>query len=173
MDDEAEAKRELDRLRAELTGFVVDAMAERMADGSQPQLGAQLAEAIDRRVDTAVEARVAKLRWPDPDDFAADVIAAARGGDGGAARAARPGAGKARSGQALPFGLGFLTALAVALVAWLVYGALQRPAAAPAAPPAPIANGVEPTSTGPVNVMIEGGSAGGAPGANQQQAPVR
>jgi hypothetical protein len=161
MDEEAEAGRELERLRAELTAFVVDAMSERMASGAQPELSAALAEAIDRRVDRAVEARVADLRWPDPEDFAGEVIAAARRNGGGGDGATRPGrpsgakAGSARAAAALPFGLGFITALGVVLVAYLVYASLQRPAPAPVAPPAPIANGVEPTSTGPVNVTVE------------------
>lgn len=165
MDDEAEAGREYERLRAELTGFVVDAMAERMASGAQPELGAALAEAIDRRVDSAVEARLAETRWPDPDKLAAQVVAATR--------ATKPGAAKGRAGAALPFLLGFVTALGIALVAYFVYSALQRPAPAPAAPPAPIANGVEPTSSGPVNVTVKGGNQAVPAAPANQQAPAR
>lgn len=164
MDDEAEAGRELERLRAELTGFVVDAMAERMASGAQPELGAALAEAIDRRVDKAVEARLAQTRWPDPDKLAAQVAAAARG--------ARPGAARVRAGAALPFLIGLLTGVAIALAAWFTYSMLQRPAPAPAAPPAPIANGVEPTSTGPVDVTVEGGNQAVPAAPANQQAPA-
>lgn len=167
MDDEAEAGRELERLRAELTGFVVDAMAERMASGAQPELSAALAEAIDRRVDRAVEARLAETRWPDPDKLAAQVAAAVRG--------TKPGTGvaKGRAGAALPFLLGFLTALGIGLVAYFTYSALRPPAPAPAAPPAPIANGVEPTSSGPVNVTVEGGNQAVPAAPANQQAPAR
>ncbi len=47
MDDEADAAREYDRLRAELADFVLNALAERMAQGQQPQLSQALVEAYD------------------------------------------------------------------------------------------------------------------------------
>ncbi len=91
MDDEADAAREYERLRAELADFVLDALAERIAAGQEPRLSQALVEAIDRRVDEAVAARIGRTEWPDPDAFADSVIAAAagRGGDGAAARARR------------------------------------------------------------------------------------
>ncbi len=95
MDDEAEAAREYERLRAELADFVLDALAERIAQGRQPELSQALVEAIDRRVDQAVSARVGSAEFPDPDAFADSVIAAAAGrspGTGG-----RDEAGTARS----------------------------------------------------------------------------
>ena len=79
MDDEADAAREYDRLRAELADFVLDALAERVAQGQQPQLSQALVEAIDRRVEEAVAARIHRSEWPDPDSFADSVIAAAAG----------------------------------------------------------------------------------------------
>lgn len=79
MDDEAEAAREYQRLRAELADFVLDALAERIAAGQQPQLSQALVDAIDRRVEQAVAARVGNAEWPDPDAFADSVIAAAVG----------------------------------------------------------------------------------------------
>lgn len=79
MDGEAEAAGEYERLRAELADFIVDALAQRMAAGEQPELSRALIEAIDRRVDEAVSARLASVEWPDPDAFADSVIAAAAG----------------------------------------------------------------------------------------------
>lgn len=84
MDDEADAAREYDRLRAELADFVLDALAERIAEGRQPELSQALVDAIDRRVDHALATRVGGADFPDPDAFADAVIAAAAG---------RPGAG--------------------------------------------------------------------------------
>lgn len=174
MDDEAEAGRELERLRAELTEFVVDAVSERMASGAQPELSAGLADAIDRRVDKAVGARMADVRWPDPDDFADQVIAAARRAGDGEPRSsgARKGAGRGGRPGLVPFALGFITALGIALVAYLVYSALQRPSAVQTNVQAPLVNGIEPTSMGPVNVLVEGGNAA-APAPANQQAPAR
>jgi hypothetical protein len=85
MDDETDAAREYDRLRAELADFVMDALAQRVAEGQQPQLSQALVEAIDRRVDQALSERIGRVEWPDPDAFADSVIAAAaaRGGGGG------------------------------------------------------------------------------------------
>lgn len=83
MADEAEAAGEYERLRAELADFVMDALAERIAAGGQPRLSQALVEAIDRRVDEAVAARLASAEWPDPDAFADSVIAAAAGRGGG------------------------------------------------------------------------------------------
>jgi hypothetical protein len=85
MDGEADAAGEYERLRAELADFVVDALAQRMAAGEQPELSRALADAIDRRVDEAVSARLASAEWPDPDSFAESVLAAAAGRGGGAA----------------------------------------------------------------------------------------
>ena len=82
MDGEAEAAGEYERLRAELADFIVDALAQRMAAGEQPELSRALAEAIDRRVDEAVSARLGRVDWPDPDAFADSVIAAAAGRSG-------------------------------------------------------------------------------------------
>jgi len=95
MDDEAEAAREYDRLRAELADFVLDALSERMARGDQPRLSQALAEAIDRRVDEAVSARLGRVEWPDPDGFADAVIAAAAGRAG----AERQEGARARRGE--------------------------------------------------------------------------
>jgi hypothetical protein len=77
MDSEADHAREYERLRAELADFVLDALAQRAAAGEQPQLSQALVEAIDRRVDQAVAARLSEVEWPDPDAFADQVIAAA------------------------------------------------------------------------------------------------
>lgn len=83
MDDEANPASEYDRLRAELADFVMDALAERIAQGQQPQLSQALVDAIDRRVEQAVAARVGSAEFPDPDTFADSVIAAAAGRSGG------------------------------------------------------------------------------------------
>lgn len=80
MSDEADAAREYDRLRAELAEFVLQALSEQIAAGQQAQLSQALVDAIDRRVDEAVAARLAAVEWPDPDAFAESVIAAAGGG---------------------------------------------------------------------------------------------
>jgi len=96
MDDEADAAREYERLRAELADFVLGALAERIAQGQQPQLSQALAEAIDRRVEEAVAARVGGMEFPDPDSFADSVIAAAAGRGGGSSERAESGASRAR-----------------------------------------------------------------------------
>ena len=83
MDSEADYAREYERLRAELADFVLNAVAEQMASGERPELSQKLAEAIDRRVDEAVAARLAQADWPDPDSFADQVLAAAAGRGGG------------------------------------------------------------------------------------------
>lgn len=176
MDDDADAGRELERLRAELTEFVVEALSERMASGAQPELGAALADAIDRRVDRSVDTRMADTRWPDPDEFASQVIAAARREGGGElprsspARSGRDDA--AGSGGMMRFVLGLLTGLGIALLGYFLYSALQRPTPVQANVQAPITSGIEPTSTGPVNVMVEGGNQA-APAPANQQAPAR
>jgi hypothetical protein len=86
MDDEADAAREYDRLRAELADFVLDALAERIAAGHEPELSQALVDALDRRVDHALAARVGNAEFPDPDAFADSVIAAAAGRSGGGDR---------------------------------------------------------------------------------------
>jgi hypothetical protein len=82
MDDEADAAGEYARLRAELADFVLDALAERIAEGRQPELSQAQVVAIDRRVEQAVSARVGRAEFPDPDAFADSVIAAAAGRSG-------------------------------------------------------------------------------------------
>lgn len=79
MTEDADAAREYERLRGELADFVLDVLAERIAAGQHPELSKALVEAIDRRVDEAVAARLASAEWPDPDAFADSVIAAAAG----------------------------------------------------------------------------------------------
>jgi hypothetical protein len=86
MDDQADAAREYDRLRAELADFVLDALAERIAEGRQPELSQALVDAIDRRVDHALSTRVGGTEFPDPDAFADAVIAAAAGRSAGGDR---------------------------------------------------------------------------------------
>lgn len=175
MNDEDDASREYERLRAELAEFVLEALTERMARGERPELSAALAEAIERRVDGAVDARIARL--PDPETFADDVIAAARGraGAGEERGPSRGGSGRSRgsprpSGFALiPFLLGFVAALGVTLAAYFVNGALQ-----PAAPvqtnvqTPPLENGVVPTSEGNVSVLVDDFNQAAPAGANQQ-----
>jgi hypothetical protein len=133
MDDEADAAREYDRLRAELADFVLDALAERMAQGQQPQLSQALVEAIDRRVEEAVAARVGRAEWPDPDSFADSVIAAAAGragasgdrGEGSAAKARRTGGDEERGARSQPRRprrltsgqIGLLALLGIAIIA--------------------------------------------------------
>jgi hypothetical protein len=102
MDDGAEASREYERLRAELADFVLNALAERIASGKEPRLSDALVEAIDRKVDAAVEERLTRSKWPDPDAFARDVLAAAGaqgsgGGERPPASASRPRSGETRS----------------------------------------------------------------------------
>lgn len=95
-DNEADHAAEGERLRAELAEFVLDALAQRAASGEQPQLAQAIADAIDRRVEQAVAARVGQVQFPDPDSFADQVIAAAaaRGFGGG-----EPPRLRARSGE--------------------------------------------------------------------------
>lgn len=61
MSDEADAEREYERLRAELAEFVLGVLSERIATGQEPQLSQALIDAIDRRVDAAVDERLGKL----------------------------------------------------------------------------------------------------------------
>lgn len=138
MADDADVARELERLRAELMEFVLDGLAERMAGGAHPELTGAVAEAIDRRVDQAVTARVQGLHWPDPRDFADQVVAAAGGGlasgNGEARRSPSHGTGdRARSrGSGMgvaglgPTATGFLAAIAIALVALAFWWLLIR-----------------------------------------------
>jgi hypothetical protein len=106
MDDGAEASREYERLRAELADFVLDALKERIAAGEEPRLSQALTEAIDKRVDAAVQDRLARATWPDPEDFAEAVIEAAGGRSPAGDRAAatlnrtRGAGGKSRSSGA-------------------------------------------------------------------------
>lgn len=58
MDDDADAVREYERLRAELAEFVMGVLAERLAAGEEPKLSQALIDAIDRRVEDAVAARL-------------------------------------------------------------------------------------------------------------------
>jgi len=138
MDDEADAAREYDRLRAELADFVLDAVARRVAEGGQPELSRALTEAIERRVDEAVSARLGKVEWPDPDAFADSVItaAAARGGNGAgdrietsASRARRSGESRSappRRGRRMSAGQWALIALiGIAALAALAYFVTQ------------------------------------------------
>jgi hypothetical protein len=98
MDDGAEASREYERLRAELADFVLNALAERIAAGEEPRLSEALVEAIEKRVDAAVEERLARSQLPDPDTFADEVLAAAARRGGGDDRPAAS-AGRARAGD--------------------------------------------------------------------------
>jgi hypothetical protein len=126
MNGDAEAARELDRLRTELLEFVVDALGERMANGDYAELSDRLVEAIDRRVDQAVAARLADTDWPDPDRFVDEVLAAAggRAGDGEAVRSSRRPA-PARRGGMTPLKIGLLMLGAVILTAAATYLVLQ------------------------------------------------
>lgn len=126
MNGDAEAARELDRLRTELLEFVVDALGERMANGDYAELSDRLVEAIDRRVDQAVAARLADTDWPDPDRFVDEVLAAAggRAGDDAAVRSTRRPA-PARRGGLTPLQIGLLMLGAVILTAAATYLVLQ------------------------------------------------
>ena len=170
MDGDAEIGRERERLRADLLDFLLAELATRSADGRAPELAGALAEAIDRRVDGAIADRLAGSDFPDPRRFADEVLAAA-----GGAAPRRSTAGKAasqRSSQLLPFLLGFVTALGVALVAWLVFNQLSRtPVETNIVPP--LVNGVEPTSTGPVNILVQEPANQAAPAAANGQVPAR
>lgn len=99
MDDGAEASREYERLRAELAEFVLDTLKERVAAGDEPRLSQALTEAIDKRVDVAVQDRLARAKWPDPQDFADAVVEAAggRGGDRLSATVTRTRAGEGKT----------------------------------------------------------------------------
>lgn len=127
MNGDADAARELDRLRTELLEFVVDAIGERMANGDYAELSDRLVEAIDRRVDQAVAARLADTDWPDPDRFVDDVLAAAagRGGDVEASRPARRPGAAPRRGRLTPLHIGLLMLGAVILTAAATYFVLQ------------------------------------------------
>ncbi len=61
MDDQTDAAREYERLRAELAEFVLEVLSERIATGKEPELSQALIDAIDRRVDAAVDERLGKL----------------------------------------------------------------------------------------------------------------
>jgi hypothetical protein len=161
MDGEADAAGEYERLRAELADFVLDALAQRIAAGEQPQLSQALVEAIDRRVDEAVSARLAQAQWPDPDGFADSVIAAAAGRGG--ARAANGESGRPRGpradelrprreplkarGNALKIGLIALVGIAiVAAAAFFLLRGLNGPVTNTVV--MNVANGLEPTPDG-------------------------
>lgn len=135
MDDEADHAREYERLRAELADFVLGALGERVASGEQPQLSQVLADAIDRRVDEAVAARIGKIKWPDPDEFADRVIAAidARGVVDGERPRARN-ADEAPTRRTAPLKVGtysrlqliLLAVIGVVIVAAIAYFILNR-----------------------------------------------
>jgi hypothetical protein len=127
MNGDADAARELDRLRTELLEFVVDSVGERMANGDYAELSERLVEAIDRRVDQAVAARLADTDWPDPDRFVDDVLAAAAGrsGDIEASRRARGPASGSRRRRLTPTHIGLLMLGAVILTAAVTYFVLQ------------------------------------------------
>ena len=140
MDDEADAAREYDRLRAELADFVLDALAERVAQGQQPQLSQALVEAIDRRVEEAVAARINRAEWPDPDSFADSVIAAAAGRAGTSGERIESNAGRRRTSGAeergsrseprrtrrlTPGQIGLVALLSIAIVAAAAYFLLR------------------------------------------------
>ena len=127
MNGDAEAARELDRLRTELLEFVVDALGERMANGDYAELSERLVEAIDRRVDQAVAARLADTDWPDPDRFVDDVLAAAggRSGEIEPSRTSRRPAPSRRGGLS-NLHLALIMLAAVILTATATYFVLQR-----------------------------------------------
>jgi hypothetical protein len=169
MDDEANAAREYDRLRAELAEFVLDALAERMAKGQQPELSQALVEAIDRRVEQAVAVRVGSVEFPDPDAFADSVIAAAAGRSSGgdrydasSARARRNSEGDVRGraepqrSRTLSGGQKALIALigvaVLAVAAYFLYRALTTPATNTQVFNV-TANGIEPTPDGASNAQ--------------------
>ena len=127
MNGDAEAARELERLRTELLEFVVDAVGERMANGDYAELSERLVEAIDRRVDQAVAARLADTEWPDPDRFVDDVLAAAGGRSGEIEpnRATRRPT-SARRGRLTNLHIALIMLAAVILTATVTYFVLQR-----------------------------------------------
>ena len=61
MSDDADATREYERLRAELAEFVLEILSERIATGKEPELSKALIDAIDRRVDAAIDEKLGKL----------------------------------------------------------------------------------------------------------------
>lgn len=61
MDDDTDAAREYERLRAELAEFVLEILSERIATGKEPELSQALIDAIDRRVDAAIDDKLGKL----------------------------------------------------------------------------------------------------------------
>lgn len=61
MDDQTDAAREYERLRAELAEFVLEILSERIATGQEPELSQALVDAIDRRVDAAIDEKLGKL----------------------------------------------------------------------------------------------------------------
>lgn len=61
MDDQTDAAREYERLRAELAEFVLEILSERIATGKEPELSQALIDAIDRRVDAAIDEKLGKL----------------------------------------------------------------------------------------------------------------
>lgn len=127
MNGDADAARELDRLRTELLEFVVDALGERMANGDYAELSDRLVEAIDRRVDQAVAARLADTDWPDPDRFVDEVLAAAggRAGEIDPARSTRRTSAAPRRGRPSNLQLGLIMLAAVVLTAAATYFVLQ------------------------------------------------
>jgi hypothetical protein len=171
MDDEADAAREYDRLRAELADFVLDALAERVAQGQQPQLSQALVEAIDRRVEEAVAARVARSEWPDPDSFADSVIAAAAGRAGtsgdrmesSSSKARRPSedergarAQPGRSRRLTSGQIGLLTLLGIAIIgvaAFLMWRAWNSPTTNTVVMNVQ-GNSIEPTPDGAANAQL-------------------
>ncbi|HEY0114486.1 MAG TPA: hypothetical protein VGB54_02085 [Allosphingosinicella sp.] len=173
MDGEADAAREYERLRAELADFVVDALAQRMAAGEQPELSQALIEAIDRRVDQAVSARLAQAEWPDPDAFADSVIAAAAGrsdgaGDGDRARSRRSDEDRyARSHRDSPKAkmtagrIGLIALIGILVIAAATYF-LLRGWSSPASNTVVMnvqTNSIEPTPDGSANALQPPGNA--------------
>ena len=61
MDEDIDAAREYERLRAELAEFVLEVLSERIATGKEPELSQALIDAIDRRVDAAIDDKLGKL----------------------------------------------------------------------------------------------------------------
>lgn len=167
MDEEAQAAQEYERLRAELADFVLDALAERIAEGRQPELSQALVEAIDRRVEQAVAARVGSAEFPDPDSFADNVIAAAAGRSVGRSEAdtSRPrrsseGESRSRSEPRRSRGLtggqkGLIALIGIAILAVAAYF-LYRALTAPATDTQVFnvtANSIEPTPDGASNAQ--------------------
>ena len=177
MDGEAEAAGEYERLRAELADFIVDALAQRMAAGEQPELSRALVDAIDRRVDEAVSARLGSVEWPDPDAFADSVIAAAagRGGTASGGETHRPRsrrgdedgvADRSRRDSAKSRGMsgaqkGLIALIGIVIIAAAAYF-LLRNMSAPASNTVVMnvqTNSIEPTPDGSGNVLPAPGNA--------------